>query len=252
MSRGLVLLHGFTGGPESWEAVVGAMKSFPPILAPTLLGHGKDEAHASNFHAEVDRLADAVRRWGEPLPHLVGYSLGARLGLSLLARHRDLFGSATLIGVNPGLSSEDERAARREADGELAMSLRSGSLSSFVARWERLPLFASQRALPSALQEAQRALRLSQDAEGLALSLDRLGLGVMPPLWEPARRISAEVELLVGAEDAKFRALGSRLLSCLSRGRLDVVAGAGHNLPLERPDEVAAAVDRALGKREMR
>ena len=49
--------------------------------------------------------------------------------------------------------------------------------------------------------------------------------------------------MLVGdADGADFRAIAERLAGELPSARLDVLAGAGHLLALERPDEVAAAI----------
>ena len=48
------------------------------------------------------------------------------------------------------------------------------------------------------------------------------------------------VTLVVGERDAKFRAIAERMGGC--RGRVVVVAGAGHAVALEAPAAVAAAI----------
>ena len=103
MRPALVLVHGFTGSPTSWEAVVARLPSDWTVIAPALVGHrgGPVGDPGRGFEAEVDRLAEWVRaRTSEP-SHLVGYSLGARLGLGMLVRHPAQFARATLIGTNP-------------------------------------------------------------------------------------------------------------------------------------------------------
>ncbi|MEO0326907.1 MAG: alpha/beta fold hydrolase, partial [Myxococcota bacterium] len=56
---GLLLLHGFTGGPESWDRVRQALPRDLRVAAPALLGHGPGggDVSAEDFDAEVDRLA---------------------------------------------------------------------------------------------------------------------------------------------------------------------------------------------------
>ena len=76
-----------------------------------VLGH---IAGALRFEQEVDRIARGIVDAGLCGSYLCGYSLGARVALGLLARHAHRFAGATLIGVHPGLSSPDERAAERE------------------------------------------------------------------------------------------------------------------------------------------
>jgi pimeloyl-ACP methyl ester carboxylesterase len=48
--------------------------------------------------------------------------------------------------------------------------------------------------------------------------------------------------VLVGADDAKFVALAQRLTHALPNAELVVVADAGHGLPREAPEAVAAAI----------
>ena len=47
-------------------------------------------------------------------------------------------------------------------------------------------------------------------------------------------------DVVVGERDAKFTALGERLVAALPDARLHVVAGAGHGLAREAPAALAA------------
>ncbi len=250
----VVLLHGFTGGPTSWDAVVaGLARGGADSLCLSLLGHAGGparEAHAplpTSFEAEVDRLASSLPRG--PL-HLVGYSLGARLALGMLVRHRVRFESATLIGVHPGLDSAAERAARVQADQALADQLLAQGLPAFVAKWEALPLFETQRSLPPARQRLQRAQRLAHSPEGLAAALRTLSLGSMPSYWDELAQLDLPLNLVVGGRDTKFLALAERMASCLPQARLEVIgssaAPVGHNVVLEAPDPIVRLILESL------
>jgi pimeloyl-ACP methyl ester carboxylesterase len=92
-------------------------------------------------------------------------------------------------------------------------------------------------------RERQRAIRLGHHAAGLALALRALGLGEMPDLRPHLGRVAVPVALLAGAEDDRFLAHARELAAHLPRARLQVVAGAGHNPIIERPDAVAAALN---------
>lgn len=242
-----VLVHGFTGHPDTWDAALGESGGASVLrLAP--LGHEGAPLEAdpvaegsAGFAAEVDRLAAQIRAAGPVAAggaHLIGYSLGARLALGLLCRHGALFRGATLIGVNPGLDDAAERAARQAEDEQRAERLESGGpegLDRFLLEWEAQPLFASLRRVPAEARAALAALRRRHTARGLALCLRRLGLGVMPSYWSALGRIPQPVRLVVGAEDPKFVHIAARALPRLGRGSLVVVADAGHNVPLEQP-----------------
>ncbi len=246
MTRSLVLLHGFTGSPRSWDPVVDALARAgapPAVLAPAALGHGaaagQAKAEASDWNAELDRLAERVRESGFEGSHLAGYSMGGRLALGLLIRHPDLFRSATLIGASPGLGDSGERAARAQWDEEWARLLDDEGLDSFVAAWESLPLFASQARLPEEAVAHQRRIRHAHDATGLARSLRSVGLARMPDYRPRLPEIDLPVRIIVGERDAKFRGLAAEMAERLPRATVTVVADAGHNLVLEHPLEIA-------------
>jgi 2-succinyl-6-hydroxy-2,4-cyclohexadiene-1-carboxylate synthase len=245
----LVLVHGFTGSPASFDELLPYLRARQPALRvfrPTLLGHGaRLDAVPQRFEREVDRLAEEIRGAGFAGAHLCGYSLGARLALGLLARHARLFSSATLISVHPGLASAAERAARIGGDeGWCQLLLREGS-ARFLRAWEEQPLFATQRALPPERLARQRAIRHGHTADGLQQSLRVLGLGQMPDLRGVLRVQPLRVGLLVGALDVKFLALGQELTRT-APVRLERVDGAGHNLLLEAPEQTARVLTRAL------
>lgn len=243
ISARVVCLHGFTGAPESWDDVVAELAA--DVDRPPLLGHDPGDAIGSrSFEDEVDRLARRFRERGRSGLQLAGYSLGGRLAVGLLARHRELFASATLIGASPGLASEDARRRRRADDERLARLLEDEGLERFLEHWEALPLFASQRRQPEARLAAQRALRLRHRPAALARALRVLGLGAMPDYRSALPRIDVPVHLMAGELDAKFTELARQMAALLPRADVEIVPGAGHNLPLEAPRQVAAAIRR--------
>lgn len=251
----IVFLHGFTGGPTSWDAVLGHLSAGAGVtqrmLCPVITGHEGSmagprdtwPAQPPSFEAEVDRLAATLPRG---TLHLVGYSLGARLALGLLVRHRVRFETATLIGGHPGLDDAAARAERAEADDLLAERLERGGLAAFVAEWEALPLWDSQRTLAPARLAAQRALRLTHDAPRLAHALRTLSLGRMPSWTSALPTLDLPVTLVAGHADAKFRALAESMAAALPSARVQVLGDAsapfGHNLLLEAPGDLARVI----------
>ncbi len=246
----LVCLHGFTGGPESWDAVLAGIPNVD-ARCPPLVGH--DPAvplAAASFEDEVDRLAGSLPRPVGDRYHLAGYSLGGRLALGLLVRHRELFDSATLIGVHPGLASERRRRERIAADEALARKLEEEGVEAFVDHWEGLALFETQRGLPREVLADQRTRRLEHRAEGLAHALRVLGLGRMPDYRGVLPQLDLPVHLMAGERDEKFCRLAEAMAEALPRGRVEVVPGVGHNLLLEAPGIVGLALLRALRRDE--
>lgn len=230
-----LLLHGFTGAPESFDAITARLPTDARVIAPMLAGHGPTPARVGSWDEEVHRLENRLEAEDATDVHVVGYSLGGRLGWSLATRSSRV-AQATLIGAHPGLTNEAERIERRASDAEWVERLRRDGLTSFVDEWQSLPLWASQRGLSDRARERRRQIRLGHTAEGLAQVLEQLGLAEMPAPHACAVRLN----LVVGESDARHRALAARAVERLGSVRRTVVRDAGHDVVLERPDRIAA------------
>ncbi|MBA4175806.1 MAG: hypothetical protein C0505_04490 [Leptothrix sp. (in: Bacteria)] len=242
VSRRWVLLHGYTGSPVGWDLVHAALAPQGEVLRPALVGHAPGTGAATDFVAEVDRLAALARNAGFAGSHLCGYSLGGRLALGLLARHPGLFARATLIGAHPGLPESSAERAARAASDEAWAQLAERDAPGFFARWAAQPLFATQQALAPAQRAAQDRQREAHDAAALGGTLRALSLARMPD-WQPALgALTQPVRLMAGGLDTKFSALAQRMAAQIPHATLDIVAGAGHNVVLERPGRVVDAL----------
>jgi 2-succinyl-6-hydroxy-2,4-cyclohexadiene-1-carboxylate synthase len=240
----LVFLHGFSGHPQSFEPVACFLPSAmqqavcEPIFGHR--GHAEAEDKIATFDQEVDRLAARLAARSDADLTFVGYSLGARLALALLIRHPTLAARAVLVGVNPGLADEAERDARHAADERWAQLLEREGIEPFVDAWQAQPIFDSQRSLPRAILDQQRALRLTHHPLGLARALRVLGLAAMPDLTGALSQLRVPIVVAHGEEDSKFAALSARMASLLPNARRVAIPGAGHNPLLEQPRAVAA------------
>lgn len=220
-----VLLHGFCGDPASWDDVALAGDAI------ALPGHAGGGPVQRDWHAN---LAAVAARVGSA-DAAIGYSLGARVALGLLAEGH--VPRAILISVNPGIP-DAERGARRASDAAWAARARSLGTEAFIAAWEAQPLFASQRNAPAARLAARQARRRALDPEQLARSLETMGLAEMP---DYRGAIDDRVSLIAGANDAKFVAIARGLPAPLA-----LIPDSGHDPLLEQPAALAAAIARAL------
>lgn len=220
-----VLLHGFAGDPASWDDV--GIEG-DAIALPGHLGGGPVEASwGANLAAIARRVgaADVV----------IGYSLGARVALGLVAR--GFVPRAVLISVNPGIP-DAERPARRASDAAWAKLARDQGTEAFIAAWQAQPLFASQQRAPIERLQARELRRRALDPEQLARSLETMGLAEMP---DHRAEVDGRVALIAGANDAKFVAIARTLpVPC------ELVPDSGHDPLLEQPAALAAAIRRAL------
>jgi 2-succinyl-6-hydroxy-2,4-cyclohexadiene-1-carboxylate synthase len=208
-----------------------------------LPGHGRHAGDAApwrfTFDAVEAEIAALAR--GEPVD-LVGYSMGGRMALAYAVRNPGQVRRLVLESASPGLETEEERAARRATDEELARLLETEGIEPFVERWEALELFESQRSLPAPIRASHRARRLLNHPRSLAACLRGLGTGALPSYWGSLAGLRVPVLILVGGLDRKFAALGARMAETLPDARVVEFSGAGHAVHLERPDAWIEAV----------
>ncbi len=242
----VLVLHGFTGTGESMEPAVAGLVSTHRLVSPDLVGHGASDAPSTvaayRTEAIVGQLVALLDHLAIPAAHLVGYSLGGRMALSLAVAHPARVRRLALIGATAGLEDPCERARRQAADEALADGIEREGIEAFVDRWEQAPIFGTQRELPPGVQDSLRATRLSQRPVGLANALRGCGTGVMPSLWDRIRELDRPVRLVVGELDTDYVRIGRRLVEVLPRADLCLVPGAGHAAHLEAPSACAELV----------
>jgi 2-succinyl-6-hydroxy-2,4-cyclohexadiene-1-carboxylate synthase len=235
----LVLLHGFSNTHACWRRVLAAAGgSLQNAWTPDIRGHGASSAlRPVTLDAVLEDLAT-----GAPERFVLGgYSQGGRIALHaaldprLAARVERL----VLLSASPGIADADQRAARREADERLAAQLERGTISDFAASWTDTPVLAD---LPPELAAEATQDRMSNTVDGLAAALRGLGTGALPSLWDRLSELQVPVALIVGARDAKFKAIAAEMSVLLPEAAVHVVEGAGHAVHLEQP----AAVERVL------
>ena len=248
----VVLLHGFTGAGDTWDALRVALGHTRTVVAVDLPGHGRSTAPVHPARYRLARFADDLRRVLDALAidrtALLGYSLGARAALRFALAHGDRVTALVLESVSPGIADEADRAARARSDAELAEAIERGGIAAFVDRWERLPLWASQAALPEATRAALRSQRLLNDPRGLANSLCGAGAGAEPAVGDRLPALAVPTLLVAGELDAKYADIARAMAEAIPDARAAVVPGAGHAVHLEQPAAFASLVGGFLDK----
>ena len=97
----LLLVHGFTDTPRTWDSLIPRLRPHHEILAPALVGHSGGDPHIGDQHplaALVAGLERAMDDAGWETAHLVGNSLGGWLALELASRGR----ARSVVALAPG------------------------------------------------------------------------------------------------------------------------------------------------------
>ena len=225
----VTFVPGFMQRGESWEPVA-------TRLAASYRTACIDFA-TWTFEDRVDELLEAI----EPGAAVVGYSMGGRLALHAALRDPRRVGALVLVGVTAGIEDTLEREERRRSDESLAEWMERRSIEEVVARWEAMPVFATQE---TGLRERQRLGRLSHDPEKLAQLLRSAGQGASPPVWERLGKLACPVLLTAGDQDRRYATAARRMAELIPIARVRLVPDAGHAPQLE----ASAAFTALLGE----
>ena len=245
--RRLVLLHGFTQGPGSWDRLVAGLEPPCEIVRVTLPGHGPEGTASARarlpFEAAASAVAGAVAEVAGPEPATwMGYSLGGRLTLRVALDRPELVDSLVLLGAAPGIEDADARRARVEIDERLAAGLERKGVEQFVDGWLAQALFSRLSRSDAGVEE-----RRLGTVDGLASALRLLGTGAQEPIWDRLGEIEVPVLLIAGEHDSKFSALAFRMAAGIGENAgISFVPGAGHAAHLERPQSVVMILNRFL------
>jgi len=250
----LVALHGFGGSGADFEALIARTSAHLNWVCPDLPGHGQTRhpEHARFYSIAFARRLTAalVRAAGaNPPVFLLGYSMGGRIALQLLARDRATAASlrrAILVGATPGIADPRQRAERRARDLQFAAHIRSLTPDAFAHWWESLPIIASQSSIPAPWGERLRARRRANDCARLARSMHLAGTGSMTPVWNRLHGIPCPVLAIAGARDPAFRDTARAMHAANPAILCADIPNAGHCAHLEQPNAFAALLRRSI------
>jgi len=217
----VVFIHGFLGTPSDWIPIMHGVSSVANTYAVSLPGHhpsvcssSSDSRHDSiDFAATCDALLEMLASQGVDRPVLVGYSMGARIALHLVASHPSLFRGVAVLSGTAGISDALEREERTQRDAKLASEIR-GDADKFMDAWySDQELFATFRRSPR-FGHFLRHRQCVHVPDGLSRAIAGLSVGRMHPLWDAMRDASKDFPsmlVLAGAEDPKYVAISKRL-----------------------------------------
>ena len=234
-SRDFCFVHGFTQTGKSWATAAQAIGDSTNTYADAP-DHGDSQGISLSLEETGDALADIA--FGKVL---IGYSMGARMSLHAVLQHSYAMTGLVLVSGTPGIEDDTERAARVQADEELASRIETIGTTAFIQEWIRQPLFAKSKFSNEEIQDRSRNTPAS-----LATSLRKCGTGQQESLWSQLQEINIPVLLICGARDEKFTEIAQRMNQAIPRSTLRVLDKAGHNAHLDQPEAFAQAVNRWL------
>jgi esterase len=240
----LVLLHGLFGAARNWGAIQKRLATRHRVLAMDLRNHGESPRGEGMAHTATARdVAETLRHRGIPRAAVLGHSLGGKIAMALALGHADMVARLVVADIAPVRYPP--------------------ALRGYVAAMRALPLTQgltrreADAALEAAVPEANiraflvQSLDFEQDTPRWKLGLPEIH-AAMPEIEDFAATGRCEGPTLViagGRSDyirpehhAAFRAL-------FPAARFASIAGAGHWVHAEKPNEFLSLLEPFLGER---
>jgi 3-oxoadipate enol-lactonase len=231
----IVLIHGFHTDLREWDDVAAGLARSRRVLRYDVRGHGRSALPAplpSSF-ADLLGLLDELKI---ERATIVGLSMGATVALDFAITHPDRVDRLVLI--SPGIPGI-EVTASFEWMKPIAAAVRGGDTRRAAELWWESPILAGVRQLGPA---AERYRKIVIDNTAI-WSVPKPPPPLDPPAGTRLADVEAQVLVIAGDQDITGAMENARrVASLLPRARLHTIAGAGHMISMERPDEVIRLV----------
>lgn len=216
-------LPGFLGRAQDWTP-------FDVINHPLDINHTELDfwAWARSFNACIAESP------GKNI--LIGYSLGGRLAMHALLSSPDLWNGAILVSAHPGLTSDKERALRRETDRQWSERFLRDPWESLMGDWNKNPVFGDAHD-PFCRKESEC------NRKKLSEQLVNWSLGNQEPLLDRLRTISVPMLILAGKLDPKFCTIAEQFHEF---AKVAVVSGAAHRVPWDQPTQFTSQISQFI------
>jgi pimeloyl-ACP methyl ester carboxylesterase len=242
----VVLLHGITGHARVWDHLAERLVPGRRVLALDQRGHGdSDPAPDDDYRVATmaDDLAAFVSGLGLDRFALLGHSMGGRIAIQYAAAHAARLERLIVVDIGPDI----ELAGLQRVRDMMAQSPERIESEDWAVEYIRR---ANPRQDPHLLRERVRhGLKRLPDggltwkyAKGLR-DMMRAGRRDAVDLWEPLPRIPCPTLIVRGADsDILSPEVAKKMTGRLAEGRLVEIAGAGHTVPADRPEDFVRQV----------
>jgi len=247
----VVLLHGITGHARVWDHLAARLVPGRRVLALDQRGHG-DSDPAPDDDYRVGTMADDVAAFVGSLRidrfALLGHSMGGRIAIKYAADHAARLERLVIVDIGPDINL----AGLQRVRDMMAKSPERIASEDWAVEYIRRanPL----QDLDMLRERVRHGLKRLPDGEltwkyakGLR-DMMREGRRDAVDLWEPLPRIPCPTLVVRGAEsDILSAEVAKKMAERLPDGRVVEIAGAGHTVPADRPEEFVRQIRAFLG-----
>lgn len=234
----LLLLHGYLGSLESWEAITPMLRKSMRVVAVDLPGNGisevKGDVHTMAFIADV--VHGVLETLGVQKCFVCGHSMGGYAALELLRSHPDALEGIILLHSTPNPDTE-ERKRMRQREIEIVLA---GKKDILFAGLDKVFAAENRKRLADEIA-GQRETAEMTDEEGIVALLR--GMMERGDNNEMLRASGIPQMFIFGRHDELITPEAAReLIEAHPQAEVVWLERSGHMGPAEEPAAVAEAV----------
>ena len=241
----MVLLHGLTSHGHSWDVFVGALEGSYHVFALDQRGHGDTQWPTPPSYTTEDFIEDVASltdQWGLRSFVLMGLSMGAHNSLAFAAKYPDKVEKLISIDIGPQLRLRGEDGQQQQVPKP---QTEFDSIKAMITQAREGNSIASDEMLRHRVEHNARQLpggkwtfKYTQDTKLYWQPED---------LWEKIKTIRCPTLVVRGGESSVLAAdVAEKMTAAIPNARLVTIAGSGHPVPLDRPQELESAVRQFL------
>jgi 3-oxoadipate enol-lactonase len=242
-SRHVVLIHSLAMDRSFWRPVAERLAPTASVLIHDCRGHGRsDKPHGpTTVELHSDDLADLVEQLGWRTALVAGASMGGCIALAFAIRHPARVSALGLVDTTAWYGPDAPKNWEQRANAAVSSGL--SSLIDFqLTRWFGDEFRADN---PQLVKDCVDVF-LRNDVAAYAQTCRMLGAC---DLRAGLASILVPTAIMVGEEDyATPPAMAQAMHEAIAGSTLAVLPGARHLTPLERPADIAAALEALLGR----
>lgn len=246
----LLLLHGIGSNASSFTPLMRALGDLYASIAWDAPGYGESDhleaewPSAAHYAEALDRL---LQRLAIQRAVLLGHSLGALIAARFAVQYPAKVAGLMLVSPAAGYASPPHEPLPPAVHGRLE-ELKQLGPASFAAK--RAPRLLSQpETMPDIRATVEQAMA-SIDVAGYAQAARMLATGA---IVEDVSRLSVPTLVVCGAHDVitppeQAQRIAAAIAPDAKAGEAIIVANAGHALPQEQPEYLAALIRDFVGR----
>jgi pimeloyl-ACP methyl ester carboxylesterase len=246
----LVLLHGYTGHARSWDAFAAAMSQRYRVLALDQRGHGQTQWAPPTDYDTSEMVADMsafVAALGLSQFVLLGLSMGGLVSIGYAGKRPAELAKLVIVDIAPEIDIE---GLKRIQAGVVRSDVFDSREQAFARVREDNPIPPADhlryRVDYSLMRRADGRFTYRYDRALRDPKNPRQGIPAEEG-WRLVSNINVPTLLVRGERsDILSAAVAKRMAAAIPKCRLVEVAGSGHPVPLDKPDEFLRAVETFL------